>query len=143
MTEFTPWQSLGGGALIGLAAVLLMGLSGRIAGVTGIVGGLVPPVAADWGWRAAFVAGAVTAPALVVALAGPAAVPFRSVVPAPWLIVSGLLVGAGAWLGSGCTSGHGVCGIARLSRRSIAATLTFMASTAATVFVIRHILGAP
>ncbi|MBN9023852.1 MAG: YeeE/YedE family protein [Rhizobiales bacterium] len=140
MTEFTPLASLAGGVLIGLAAVLLMAFHGRIAGMTGILGGLLPPLAPDWAWRAAFIAGAIAAPTLVVLLSG-VPVPFSSIVPTPWLVAGGVIVGIGVHFGSGCTSGHGVCGIARLSPRSIAATLTFMASTALTVFVIRHLAG--
>ncbi len=140
MTEFTPLLSSLGGVLIGLAAVLLMALNGRIAGVTGIVSGLIAPTPADRGWRAAFLAGAIAAPALIVALSGET-VGFDSPVPAPLLVAGGLAVGIGVTLGGGCTSGHGVCGIARLSPRSIAATLTFMAATAMTVFVMRHIAG--
>jgi len=140
MTEFTPLTSLAGGALIGLAAVLLMALHGRIAGISGIIGGILPPVAADWGWRTAFLAGAIAAPALIIALTG-YDIAFASTTPTLWLIVSGLIVGVGVTLGSGCTSGHGVCGMARLSVRSIAATLTFMATTGITVYVVRHIVG--
>ncbi len=140
MTEFTPWLSLFGGGLIGLSAVLLMAFHGRIAGMTGILTGVVPPVAPDWAWRAAFLAGAIVAPALIVAFAG-VDIPFESPTPLPWLVIGGLIVGVGVYYGSGCTSGHGVCGIARLSPRSIAATLIFMASTAVTVFVVRHIVG--
>lgn len=140
MTEFTPWLSLAGGGLIGLAAVLLMAFHGRIAGMTGILSGLVPPFSSDWGWRAAFLLGAIAAPALVVAATG-YTIPFESPTPAPWLIIGGLVVGVGVYLGSGCTSGHGVCGMARLSPRSIVATLTFMAFTALTVFIIRHLIG--
>lgn len=140
MTEFTPLTSLAGGALIGLAAVLLMALHGRIAGISGIVSGILPPVATDWGWRAAFLAGAIAAPALIIALTG-YDIAFASTTPTFWLIVSGLIVGVGVTLGSGCTSGHGVCGMARLSVRSIAATLTFMATTGITVYVVRHIVG--
>jgi uncharacterized membrane protein YedE/YeeE len=141
MTEFTPWLSLLGGSLIGLAAILLMASHGRIAGMTGILAGLVPPFSQDWGWRAAFLTGAIGAPALIVGFGGPSAVPFESPVPGPWLILGGLIVGVGVYFGSGCTSGHGVCGMARLSPRSIAATLVFMASTAATVFIVRHVIG--
>lgn len=139
MTEFTPWLSSLGGALIGAAAVLLMALNGRVAGMTGIVSGLIPPVASDWLWRLAFLLGAVAAPMLVVTVLGEP-VPFSSTTPAPWLVVSGVIVGVGVYFGSGCTSGHGICGIARLSPRSIVATLTFMATTAITVFTIRHVL---
>ena len=140
MTDFTPIQSLAGGALIGLAAVLLMAFHGRIAGMTGIVAGLLPPIAPDWGRRAAFVGGAIAAPALILLVTG-GEIPFSSDVPLPWLVAGGIVVGMGVYLGSGCTSGHGVCGMARLSPRSIAATLTFMVSTAVTVFVVRHVLG--
>lgn len=135
MTTFTPLQSLAGGALIGLAAVLLMAFHGRIAGMTGILSGLLPPVAQDWPWRAAFVAGAVAVPALATG------VEFSSPVPLPWVVIGGFLVGLGVQFGGGCTSGHGVCGIARLSRRSIVATAVFMAAAVTTVFVIRHVLG--
>ena len=140
MTEFTPWLSLLGGSLIGLAAVLLMALHGRIAGMTGILSGLVPPFSHDWGWRAAFLAGAIAAPALIVQVTG-FTIPFESPTPSAWLVLGGLVVGIGVYFGSGCTSGHGVCGLARLSPRSFVATLTFMASTALTVFVIRHLMG--
>lgn len=140
MTEFTPALSLFGGALIGLSAVLLMAFHGRIAGMTGILTGLLPPVSSDWAWRAAFLAGAVVAPMLILGLSG-YAVPYSSPVPTPWIIVSGLIVGVGVYFGSGCTSGHGVCGMARLSPRSIAATVTFLGTAMVTVFVIRHVLG--
>lgn len=140
MTEFTPLSALAGGMLIGLAAVLLMATHGRIAGITGILAAVIPPFSPDWGWRAAFLVGAIAAPIGIVAISG-GAIPFQSPTPLPWLVVGGFIVGLGVHLGSGCTSGHGVCGIARLSPRSIAATLVFMASTAATVFVIRHVLG--
>jgi len=139
MTTFTPLASLAGGALIGLAAVLLMAFHGRIAGMTGILAGLLPPVASDWPWRAAFILGAIVAP-MALGLTG-AMVAYDSPVPAPWLVVGGLVVGAGVYFGAGCTSGHGVCGIARLSPRSIVATLTFMVSTAVTVYVVRHVAG--
>lgn len=141
MTEFTPFLSLAGGVLIGISAVLLMALHGRIAGMTGILSGLVPPFSHDWTWRAAFIAGAIAAPAIILGFGGHDAVPFESPAPTAWLILGGLIVGIGVYFGSGCTSGHGVCGMARLSPRSIAATLVFMASTAATVFVVRHTLG--
>jgi uncharacterized membrane protein YedE/YeeE len=141
MTEFTPLVSLFGGALIGLAAVLLMAFHGRIAGMTGIVAGVIPPLGSDWAWRAAFLAGAIIAPAFIVAIAGGDAIGFASPMPVAWLIAGGLIVGIGVTFGGGCTSGHGVCGIARLSARSVVATLTFMATTAATVFIVRHVLG--
>ena len=121
MTEFTPLLSLVGGALIGLSAVLLMAFHGRIAGVTRHHGRPLPPGAPDWAWRAAFLAGAIAAPMILVAALG-VDIPFDSPAPTAWLIVGGLIVGIGVHLGSGCTSGHGVCGIARLSNRSFAAT---------------------
>lgn len=140
-TAFTPLASLGGGLLIGTAAVLLMALLGRVMGATGILGGLLMPASGgEFAWRAALVAGMVTAPVLLALAGNPVAVEVP--VTMPMLIGGGLLVGFGAALGSGCTSGHGVCGMARLSPRSIAATLTFMATTAATVFVVRHVIGA-
>ncbi len=138
MTEFTPLLSFAGGLLIGLAAVLLMAFWGRIAGMSAIVIGVFPPVASDWGWRAAFLVGAIGAPALLV-LAGYEA-QFSVPVPLAALIVGGLVTGLGVTFGSGCTSGHGVCGMARLSPRSIAATASFMAGALVTVFVIRHVL---
>lgn len=141
MTEFTPLMSLAGGALIGLSAVLLMAFHGRIAGMTGILAGVIPPVAKDWGWRAAFLAGAVAAPLLIFAVSGQN-VAFASPVSMPWIVIGGLVVGAGVYFGGGCTSGHGVCGIARLSPRSIVATLTFMITAIVTVFFVRHVLGA-
>ena len=141
-TAFTPLQSLGGGALIGLAAVLLMGLHGRIFGATGILTGLVAPQGrADFAWRAVLLAGMVSGPLLVLAVTG--AMPAVDVpVSTLALVVGGLLVGVGVTFSSGCTSGHGVCGLARLSPRSAASVLTFMAATAATVYVIRHVIGA-
>lgn len=140
-TTFTPLASLAGGVLIGLAAVALMAFHGRIAGVTGILTGVMFPAnAGDFAWRAAMVAGMIAAPVLWLLVTGS---PIEIVVPVSttMLIVGGLIVGVGVTFGSGCTSGHGVCGMARLSARSIAATLTFMASTAATVFVVRHVIG--
>ena len=140
-TAFTPWTSLGGGVLIGLSAVLLMLVSGRVMGATGILAGLFAPASAhDFGWRAALVLGMVTGPAVFWLATG--AMPEISVpVSTPMLIFGGLIVGLGVTYGSGCTSGHGVCGMARLSPRSIVATLTFMVATAATVFIIRHVIG--
>ena len=141
-TAYTPLQSLGGGALIGLSAVLLMGLHGRIFGATGILTGLIAPQGrSDFAWRAMLLLGMVSGPLLVLALTG--AMPAVEVpVSTAALVVGGLLVGVGVTFSSGCTSGHGVCGLARLSPRSAAAVLTFMAATAATVFVIRHVIGA-
>jgi uncharacterized membrane protein YedE/YeeE len=141
-TVFTPWASLGGGILIGLAATLLMLLHGRIMGATGILAGLVMPAnRRDFGWRAALVVGMVCGPAALWLLSG--TWPETQVtVPLPLLLVSGVIVGVGVSYGGGCTSGHGVCGIARLSPRSIVATLVFMATTFATVYVFRHLIGA-
>jgi uncharacterized protein len=124
--------------MIGLAATLLMLLHGRIMGLTGIVSGVLPPISQDWQWRAAFLAGAIFAP-IVYVVAGNE-VPFESPTSTGLLIVGGVIVGFGVKFGSGCTSGHGICGIARLSPRSIIATCLFMASTFATVFFIRHVL---
>jgi uncharacterized membrane protein YedE/YeeE len=137
---FTPWASLAGGALIGLAAALLMLANGRIAGVSGVLGGLLAPRRGDVGWRLAFVSGLVGAP-LVYALAAAWPVP-RIDAGSAALIAAGLLVGVGTRVGSGCTSGHGVCGLSRLSPRSLVATLLFMAAGFATVFVVRHLLAA-
>ncbi|MCV2446426.1 MULTISPECIES: YeeE/YedE family protein [Paracoccus] len=137
MTDFTPLHSALGGALIGLAAVLLMAALGRVAGMTGILSGAI--FERGRGWRLAFLLGAVAAPALMRA-AG-VEIAFDSPVPQPWLVVGGLLVGIGVSYGGGCTSGHGVCGNARLSPRSLVATGCFMAAAFATVFVIRHLIG--
>jgi uncharacterized protein len=124
--------------MIGLAATLLMAVHGRIAGMTGILTGVLPPISKDWSWRAAFLAGAALMPFLLVASNYP--IPFASPTQTPLLVLGGIVVGFGVKLGSGCTSGHGICGIARLSPRSIAATGIFMVTTAITVFIIRHIL---
>lgn len=140
MTDFTPLQSLLGGALIGLSAVLLMALHGRIAGMTGILSGIIPPLAADWQWRAAFLAGAVVAPLIYLAAGGEIALSIPIGIPA--VILGGLLVGIGVHFGNGCPSGHGICGIARLSPRSIVAVITFMITAFITVFVVRHLIGA-
>jgi uncharacterized protein len=136
---FTPGSALAGGALIGVAAAMFALLNGRIAGISGIVGGLLRPAKGDVGWRAAFVLGLVGAPMVYLLFA---AVP-KPQIDADFgaLIAAGLLVGIGTRYGSGCTSGHGVCGLSRLSFRSFAATLTFMGAGFATVFVMRHLLG--
>ncbi|MCK0154306.1 YeeE/YedE family protein [Alcanivorax sp. S6407] len=136
---FTPWASLAGGALIGLAALWLLHANGRIAGISGIVGGLLRPAPLDRGWRIAFILGMLIAPtawALVGTLP-----PMIIDADFPLLIVAGLVVGISTRYGSGCTSGHGVCGMSRLSPRSLVATGAFMASGFITVFVIRHLLG--
>ncbi|WP_296420163.1 YeeE/YedE family protein [Pseudooctadecabacter sp.] len=141
MTEFTPWMSLFGGVLIGTASVLLMGLFGRVMGATGILAGFVMPQSAgDWGWRATLLAGMMTAPALYWIISGDA-VAVDVPVSTAAMIIGGLIVGAGVTYGGGCTSGHGVCGIARLSPRSIVATVVFMAVAVATVYVTRHVVG--
>jgi uncharacterized membrane protein YedE/YeeE len=140
MTEFTPVQSLLGGTLIGLSAVLLLVLHGRIAGITGVLSGLLPPVARDTDWRIAFLGGMIAAP-LVYILAFGAAPALASPVSEPALVIGGVIVGAGVSLGSGCTSGHGVCGLARFSSRSLVAVLCFMSTAAITVFISRHVLG--
>lgn len=136
--NFTPGSALFGGLLIGLAAVLLLALNGRIAGISSIAGGLLRPAPDDVGWRITFIAGLVLGAGLYGWTAG---VPVVIEASLPALLVGGLLVGFGTQLGSGCTSGHGVCGIARLSRRSILATITFMASAIVTVFLTRHLIG--
>lgn len=142
ITEFTPLASLFGGLLIGLSAVLLMLFLGRIMGATGILtGALLPESAQDWSWRIALLLGMFTGPWLFRLFSG--SLPTIDVPSSTTLLmVGGLLVGVGVTLGSGCTSGHGVCGLARGSRRSFAAVMLFMASTAVTVFVTRHVLGA-
>lgn len=140
-TSFTPAAALTGGLLIGLAASLLMLVHGRIFGVTGILAALLRPASVkDFSWRAALLAGMLTGP-LVVRAASGAMPPVQVPVSTPALLIGGLLVGIGVTFASGCTSGHGVCGIARLSPRSIAATLTFMAAAFATVFTLRHLIG--
>ena len=140
MYSFDPMSALLGGALIGLASALLMMLTGRIAGVSGILGGCLTVSAGDWLWRFAFIVGLVLAP-VASGLLGYALPTPR--MPASWVMIvtAGLLVGFGARLGGGCTSGHGVCGIARLSARSIVATAIFMASAIVVVAVMRHGLG--
>lgn len=141
MTPFTPLASLAGGALIGLAAVLLMATQGRIAGISGIASRLLPPYE-DNGltWRLAFTLGLVAAPVLGL-LFGGAQITQTVSDNLPLMAGAGLLVGFGAVWGHGCTSGHGVCGLSRFSIRSLAATLTFMATAALTVFVVRHAIG--
>ncbi|QQO36747.1 YeeE/YedE family protein [Bradyrhizobium diazoefficiens] len=137
-TSFTPIASLLGGAMIGLSAILLMWATGRIAGVSGIAARLFPPYEdGEFAGRLAFVAGLIAAPVLVRLVTG--SLPVQTIAAGtPMLIVAGLLTGFGAVWGSGCTSGHGVCGLSRLSVRSLVATITFMATGVATVFVIRH-----
>lgn len=141
MGTFTPFSAIAGGALIGLSAAILWVANGRIAGISGIVGGLLAPPSADFAWRAAFIAGLLAAPVFYRASGG--ALPdLATPVSLAVVLAAGVLVGIGTRLGSGCTSGHGVCGLARLSPRSLAATGVFMIAAAATVFVVRHIVGA-
>jgi hypothetical protein len=136
--HFTPWSSLAGGILIGVAAAMLVLLNGRVAGISGIVGGLLSPRRMETGWRLAFVAGLLAAPlALSILGANP---PRRIDAAFGTLVAAGLLVGIGTSYGSGCTSGHGVCGLSRLSPRSLAATAAFMLAGMATVFVARHLV---
>jgi uncharacterized protein len=138
-SHFTPLASLAGGVLIGIAAAMFVLLNGRIAGISGVLGGLLRPSRGDIGWRVAFVLGLVGAPSLYLLF---------TVLPRPQidagygtLVLAGLLVGLGTRYGSGCTSGHGVCGLSRLSPRSLVATLSFMGAGFATVFVARHLPG--
>jgi uncharacterized membrane protein YedE/YeeE len=140
MANFTPISAAIGGALIGLSAVLLMLLNGRIAGVTGVFAGLIDPTSTDRGWRATFIVGMIIAPLSAALLGYTIPIPHM---PASLVTVAvaGLLVGFGTRLGNGCTSGHGICGIARLSPRSITATAVFMAAAIVVVAVTRHVIG--
>ena len=138
-THFTPWAALAGGVLLGLASALFVLLNGRILGISGIVGGLLRPRAGDMGWRLAFLLGMLVAPGLYWLVAGP----MQPRIDANWgmVVIAGLLVGVGTRYGSGCTSGHGVCGLSRMSPRSLVATLAFMGAGFVTVFLIRHALA--
>lgn len=138
--QFTPGMSLLGGVLIGIAATILLLANGRIAGISGILGTLLNPVRGDIAWRVAFLAGLIVAPAIWLLIEALPAI--RIEAGYPTLIIAGLIVGIGTRYGSGCTSGHGVCGISRLSPRSIVATLSFMAGGFVTVYVVRHVIGA-
>ncbi len=137
-SSFTPWSALAGGVLVGIAAAVLVLMNGRVAGISGVLAGLLRPVAGDVGWRAAFVLGLVASPWLWWL--------FRALPPMQIdaghaaLVAAGLLVGVGTRYGSGCTSGHGVCGVSRLSPRSLVATLSFMLAGFLTVYVVRHLL---
>ncbi len=137
--NFTPWSALAGGLMLGLASALFILVNGRILGISGIVGGLLRPQPKDVGWRLSFLLGLLTAPLLYLLLVGPVA----ARIDAGWatVIVAGVLVGFGTRYGSGCTSGHGVCGLSRLSPRSLMATLVFMGAGFATVFLMRHALA--
>lgn len=138
-TNFTPWASLAGGLLIGLSAALLLLAVGRIFGVAGILGGALTSRGPEFRWRAAVLLGLFAAPSVLKLVSAPT----PPVIDGPWtrFAIAGLLVGFGARLGSGCTSGHGVCGLSRLSPRSLVATLTFMSAGVATVYVVRHLVG--
>ena len=139
-THFTPWAALAGGVLLGLASALFVLLNGRILGISGIVGGLLRPRAGDLGWRLAFVLGMLVAPGLYWLVVGPT----QPRIDATWgmVVMAGLLVGVGTRYGSGCTSGHGVCGLGRLSKRSAASVAVFMLFGFVTVFVLKHVAGA-
>lgn len=138
-THFTPWAALAGGVLLGLASALFVLFNGRILGISGIVGGLLRPRAGDMGWRLAFLLGMLVAPGLYWLVVGPT----QPRIDATWgmVVIAGLLVGVGTRYGSGCTSGHGVCGLSRMSPRSLVATLAFMGAGFVTVFLIRHALA--
>jgi len=137
---FTPWAALAGGTLIGLAALLLLLCNGRIAGISGIMGGSLQPARGDLLWRVLFFFGLLTG-GLVTLWWWPAALDIRIDVSTPAVILAGLLVGLGARIGSGCTSGHGVCGVGRLAPRSIVASAVFVSAAMLTVYVVRHVLG--
>jgi uncharacterized membrane protein YedE/YeeE len=138
MGDFTPYSGFVGGVLIGVAAVLLLLANGRLAGISGIVGGLLAPPFSDAAWRLSFVVGLwLGAVAFMAARGGPIVVAVQASMPV--MAVAGLLVGVGTRMGGGCTSGHGICGIARLSKRSFVATAVFIAAAMVTVFVVRHL----
>jgi uncharacterized membrane protein YedE/YeeE len=137
--HFTPWSALIGGLILGIAAVIFILVNGRITGISGILGGLLSPTQGDVWWRVAFIAGLMMAPliyGLFITLP-----PIQIDASYPLLIIAGLIVGIGTRYGSGCTSGHGICGISRLSPRSLVATAAFMAAGFITVFIIRHIIA--
>ena len=140
MENFTPWSALAGGILIGLAAAIYVIVLGRVTGISGILGGILQPSRTEVGVQIAFVAGLIAGPFAVALISGPEALP-KVTGSYPVLIAAGLLVGIGARLGGGCTSGHGICGNARLSPRSILATVLFMGAGTAMVFVTRRLLG--
>jgi uncharacterized protein len=137
--SFTPWSAVIGGAIIGVAVAMFVLVNGRIAGISGIIGGLVRPTYPDLAWRAAFVLGLLLAPVIYARISMLPAIEIDANYPT--IIVAGLLVGVGTRYGAGCTSGHGVCGVSRISPRSLVATLSFMAAGFATVFVVRHVAG--
>lgn len=139
--NFTPWASLSGGILLGVASAFFILVNGRVLGISGILGGLLPPKLGDAGWRIAFLLGMLAAP-LVYGLVAPEGFVKAPTIDAGFatIVAAGLLVGLGTRFGSGCTSGHGVCGLSRLSPRSLVATLAFMGAGFAMVFVVRHVL---
>ena len=139
--HFTPWASLTGGLILGVASAMFILLNGRILGISGILGGLLPPKVGDIGWRVAFLLGMLAAPTVFMALV-PAGLASEPRIDAGfWTVMAaGLLVGIGTRYASGCTSGHGVCGLSRLSPRSLVATLSFMGAGFLTVYVLRHVL---
>ena len=139
--NFTPWASLSGGILLGVASAFFILVNGRVLGISGILGGLLPPKVGDAGWRIAFLLGMLAAP-LVYGLLAPAGFVKAPTIDAGFatIVAAGLLVGLGTRYGSGCTSGHGVCGLSRLSPRSLVATLAFMGAGFAMVFLVRHVL---
>lgn len=137
--QFTPWAALGGGILIGLASIAFALLLGRIAGISGIIGGLLCPQRGDFGWRIAFIGGLLAAPVIYSLVTALPMLQIDAGVPA--LVAAGLLVGMGTRYGSGCTSGHGVCGLSRFSPRSMVATLAFMSAGFITVFMISHVIS--
>jgi uncharacterized membrane protein YedE/YeeE len=137
--HFTPWASLGGGVLLGIASAMFVLLNGRILGISGIVGGLLAPRMGDIGWRLAFLLGMGAAPMVFVAVMPAELLPVvRIDASEPVIALAGVLVGLGTRYGSGCTSGHGVCGLSRLSPRSLVATFSFMAAGFAIVYLLRH-----
>jgi uncharacterized membrane protein YedE/YeeE len=137
--QFTPWTALGGGALIGIAASVLLLFNGRIAGISGILGGILTAERTGIPWRAAFIGGLLLAPAIWMLVAELPPIEINAGYPV--IVIAGLLVGIGTRYGSGCTSGHGVCGLSRFSLRSLVATLTFMTAGFCTVYVVRHLIG--
>ena len=137
--NFTPWTSLAGGLMIGIATALFLVFNGRIAGISGIVGGLLTPARGDIAWRLAFVGGLVLSPLVFSSISPLPQVHIEAGYPV--LILAGLLVGIGTRYGSGCTSGHGVCGLSRRSPRSMVATVAFMFAGFVTVYVVRHLVG--
>ena len=137
--HFTPWASAGGGVLLGIATAMFLLLNGRIAGISGILGGLLRPARGDIAWRVAFLGGLISAPLVYGLLTALPEV--RIDAGTATLMIAGLLVGAGTRYGSGCTSGHGICGLSKLSPRSMVATALFMAAGFLTVFIVRHLIG--